>query len=127
MISRIPGPSCGNLGFPGFGELVCPLGESPSMPEVTIDEYGDSFIPEHEIWPAGQIAGLGLVPPTSHIEGFCNKPLGPRILSLDSCHNPASLFRGHDVPAVAAEGRAAHPMYYPLSWAHFEPVCALPG
>jgi hypothetical protein len=102
MVSDIPGPSRGNLGFPGFGQLVRPLWESPSMPEVTIDEYGDSFIPEHEIWPAGQIAGLGLVPPTCHIEGFCDKPLGPRIPSLDSCHHLASLFRGHDVPTMAA-------------------------
>lgn len=102
MISDIPGPSRGNLGFPGFGQLVSPLGESPSVPEVTIHEYGDSLISEHEIWSAGQIASLGFVPPTSRIEGFCDKPLGPRIPSLDSCHHLASLFWGHDVPTVAA-------------------------
>jgi len=40
VVPAIPTPVGLDLGFPDLGQLCFPQRESPSMPEVTINEYG---------------------------------------------------------------------------------------
>jgi hypothetical protein len=73
------------------------------MPEVAINEHGDTPIPEYKIRTARQISGMGLEGKASVAEQTGYDALGPRIAPLDLSHDCAALFGGHDVAPVATQ------------------------
>jgi hypothetical protein len=73
------------------------------VPEVAINEHGNTPIPEYKIRTARQISGMVLEGKARVAEQTGYDPLGPRIAPLNLRHDGAALFGGHDVAPVTTQ------------------------
>ena len=60
MISRVAAARVCDLSLPLIGQLFPPLGKSPAVPEITVDEYYDFLGTKNEIGPPGQLPNVTL-------------------------------------------------------------------
>jgi hypothetical protein len=74
-IPKVAYPVSLDFALPLFGKFQTPRRESPSVPEIALDEYHDLGLPEHDVRPPPQIAGMLVEGKTRLPQQLCNDAL----------------------------------------------------
>jgi hypothetical protein len=101
-IARIPLSVAGNFSFPNGRQFVPPLLETPTVPEVTVNEDRELDFPKNEIGTTGQISGMGFEGQAKSGERSRYGQFRTRITTANSRHDAAPRLGRHDIAAVPA-------------------------
>lgn len=101
MVPRISLAGGLDFGFPFLGKFILPLRKPPTVPEVAVNKHRDLDIPENEVRPAWQVAGMAVPINFVRFQSSGHGPFRSCVLTTNASHDGTASFRRHEIAAMS--------------------------